>query len=83
MHFRFVYSEDSVNDNYLLTISDSVVAGAEIFRVAAKDDDSGAFGQISYELAQSNSKDIMKLFKINPKSGSIFTLEGMKELDQR
>ena len=65
-------------------MSDSVVAGANIFQVAAEDRDSGDFGEIRYEFdTNSNSKQIINLFMINSKSGKIFTLEGMKELDKR
>ena len=65
-------------------MSDSVVAGANIFQVAAEDPDSGDFGEIRYEFdTNSNSKQITNLFMINSKSGKIFTLEGMRELDKR
>ena len=83
INFRFVYDQGSFNDQYLLTLSDSVVAGANIFHVSAKDPDSGEFGKIRYELATSNDKKVSELFMIDGTSGKIFTLEGMKQLDQR
>ena len=52
--------------------------------MAAEDPDSGDFGEIRYEFdTNSNSKQITNLFMINSKSGKIFTLEGMRELDKR
>jgi hypothetical protein len=83
IYFRFVYDQGSFNDQYLLTLSDSVVAGANIFHVSANDSDSGEFGKIRYELAPSNDDKVSELFMIDGTSGKIFTLEGMKQLDQR
>ena len=59
------------------------MAGANIFQVSAEDSDSGEFGSIRYEFAKSNPQEVTELFMIDAKSGKIFTLEGMKELDQR
>ena len=81
--FRFLYDHGSFNDQYLLTLSDSVVAGANIFQVSAQDFDSGDFSKIRYDLAESNAKEVTELFMIDSKSGKIFTLEGMRELNQR
>ena len=80
---RFLYDHGSFNDQYLLTLSDSVVAGANIFQVFAQDSDSGPFSKISYQLASTNPKEIKDLFMIDAKTGKIFTLEGMKQLGQR
>ena len=78
-----MYDHGSFNDQYLLTLSDSVVAGANIFQVFAQDSDSGPFSKISYQLASTNPKEIKDLFMIDAKTGKIFTLEGMKQPGQR
>ena len=83
IHFRFVYEQGSFNDQYLLTLSDTVVAGANIFQVAAKDLDSGDFKKLRFDLADSNPKEVKQLFMIDANNGKIFTLEGMKELDKK
>ena len=44
-----MYEQGAFNDQYLLTLSDTVVAGANIFQVAAKDSDSGVFKQLRFD----------------------------------
>ena len=78
-----MFDQGSFNDQYLLTLSDTVVAGANIFQVSAEDQDSGAYKQLRYDLADSNPSEVRQLFMIDPSSGKIFTLEGMKQLDKR
>ena len=80
---EFVYDHGSFNDQYLLTLSDSVVAGANIFQVAATDSDSGVYKKLRFDLADSNPKKVRQLFMIDANNGKIFTLEGMKELDKK
>ena len=78
-----MYEQGAFNDQYLLTLSDTVVAGANIFQVAAKDSDSGVYKQLRFDLAASNPKEVRQLFMIDANNGKIFTLEGMKELDKK
>ena len=78
-----MYHQGAFNDQYLLTLSDTVVAGANIFEVSAEDSDSGAYKKPRYDLADSNPNEVRQLFMIDPNSGKIFTLEGMKQLDKR